>query len=658
MSDPSVSVYRRWRVYINNVEYTYLSIDFEEIHPSPFPDVCTIVLNGQHNIPTFSVIEIERDGVLKFYGYTERPKWTSDVDTVIVGRCRKVIVWKKWTERFAEARGIMQGFFGITSPEEIFKFIVRCPISDVPSEDELWSEYPHQKIGWGMNPDTWTCTASSSSNGTDPNYARYRLLDFYWRNRGDDSIITALVPNATAGVMAWTEVGGAGVACVNNCSNDGLRIEEATNGDSTYDYAFGNLPATATGINDVTLRLRLKRSAGWFGWDVTVLVEIYDGTAWSILGYVSFNNGNYRYAVLNAGHVLDTVTKVNAAQVRLTKYAGPPATISCSCITLRVDYSANGSQQIGDFFEVYFGNERERVCGLIVQSRHSSDTYPRDYCIQKYVEGAGALDFTGFTEVDVPANHIVIASATHIDHDQYKDEDTYTYLDYGAGAIEMVEITFRYRTVTSPLVVDPDDAGPIYIPIMISNSLNDAYWHYTNASSAIWLGAWYRTSPPTGPCHFLTVKNGAISSTDYSANGTFATNTWYYIRVRKTGRDVYVYIYTSQADMDADTNRLDTLYCQVPTSDMSMRYLYAGVTWNTGTSYHVDGDIENFDMGDWVDILCKSSNTCQDIVHSWTPEPLDRIRIVITGADASHAWEISQIYVYECDSDLYRVCEE
>lgn len=653
----SVPVTRSWRVYINTVEYTYLTIDFTKTHPSPYADTFTILLDGEHNIASWSVVEIRKDGQLMYYGYAEKRKWTSDVDTIISGRCRKVIVWKKWTERFAEARGEMQGFFGITHPYEVFKFIVRCPVSDVPSEEELWRDYPHQKIGWGINPDGWTCSANVSSSGTDPIYAKLRLLDFYWRNRGVDSALVTLLPNGTAGVMQWGEVGGAGAAAVNNCTNDGIYVHENTNGDYTYEYDFADLGGTITGINSIKLFVKLRKVAGWFGWLVKLKIDIYDGTNWHVAAYWAFRHTDWRYAEFDVTHILDTVAKVNAARVRLTKHSGPTIQMRVSCMYLRVDYSANGSQNVGDYFEVNLGEERSRVCAIICQSRHSSDAYPRHYCIQRYEEDSGDLDFNTFTEVDVPANHLVIASATHIDHDQYKDEDTYAYRSFGVGAIgdDVEEFTFSYRTTTDPLVVDPDDAGPIYIPIMISDSLHDAFWHDSNNCKAIWYGAWWRTSAPTGPCHFLTVKNAGASTIDWSANGTFATNTTYYIRLVKIGRDVYVMIYLTQADLDFDENRVDTLYVQVPTADITMQYLYAGVSWNTGTAYNCDGWIENFNDGDWINIVCQNNTCAQDIIHSWTPRAIERIRIFITIADA-HAWEISQIYIYECDEEKYRVC--
>lgn len=654
----AIAVDRRWRVWIDDVEYTYASVDFEKTHPSDYPDTFTIILNGRHVIPSFAHIEIRRDNFVKFEGYVEKRKWTSDVDTIISGRCRKVLTWKKWTERFEEARGEMQGFFGVVYPEEVFKFIVRCPISDVPSEDEEWREYPHQKIGWGINSDPWTCTANTSSNGTDPVYVKLRLLDFYWRNRGTDSDLVILLPDSWAGPMEWSEtgVGPNPDDYVNQCGDDTEFIHEHTIGQTSYAYGFDDLAGTASGINDVKLRLRLQKAATWFDWNVTIQAEVYDGTNWHVAGYVTFNNLNWRYATLNVKHILDTVTKVNAAQVRLTKSGGSLSEIQCSCILLRVDYSSGGSQNLNDYFEVNLGDDRNRVCGIIIQSRHSADQYPRNYCIQRYVEDFGDVDFNDWTEID-PNTHITVASASHIDHDQYKNEDAYVYEDYGAGTITDFEHTFRFRTVTTPLVADPDDAGPIYIPYMVADVLNDARYVSLNDAGVIF-GAWYRPSAPTGPCFFLTACNSGIWEV-YSGNGTFVTNTWYWVRIRKNARIVTAWVYTSEADFIADTNRHVDLSSLIPTADVSLQYLFAGVTYNTTTAYNCNGDIEIFNLGDWSDIVCETNNTCaHDIIHSWSPILIERIRITIMGADASHGWEISQIYIYECDEEKYCVVED
>jgi len=656
LSHPAVAVDRKWRVYIDDIEYTYSSIDFEKTHPSDYPDTFTIVLNGQHVINSFAVVEIEKDGVLIFYGYVEKRKWTSDVDTIVSGRCRKLVAWKKWTERFEETRGKMQGFFGVVLPEELFKFILRCPVSDVPSDDESWGDYPRQKIGWGINPTKWTCNSNSSSNGTDPIYTKLRLLDFYWRNRGMDSTLIGLVPNSCNGAMQWSDTGG-----LANCwdyvatCGDTEYIHEITNGEASYGYGFPNLAGTATGITNTKLYLSLRRGIGWFGWGVTVQVQVYDGTDWHIVGYATiFSYVGWNDWTLDITHVLDTVAKVNGAQVKLVKYSGPPAQIMCDCMQLRVDYSENGSQNIGDYFEVALGENRSRVCGIIVQSRHSSDQYPRNYCIQAYEEGYGDVDFTTWTEVDVGADHITVA-ATHIDHDQYKDEDTYVYEDFGAGEITNFEHTFRFRTINA-LVVDPDDLGPIYIPYMSSLALNDAYWQTLNGDAIIF-GAWYRTSAPTGPMFFLSAYNNPAGVTNF--DGVFATNTWYWVRIIKNGRTVTAWVYTSEADFLADTNRHADLTSTIPTADITMRYMYAGVTYNTGTAYNCDGDIEIFNLGDWENLVCETNNTCaQDIIHSWQPRAIERIRIVIMGADATHAWEISQIFIYEADEYKYCVVEE
>ena len=356
---------------------------------------------------------------------------------------------------------------------------------------------------------------------------------------------------------------------------------------------------------------------------------------------------------------LDTVTKVNAVQVRLTKYSGPAVSTRCSCITLTVNYSTAGSQEIGDYFEVNLGETRNRVCGIIVQSRNSSDQYPRNYKIQEYVSGSGSENFNDYTEVDIPANRINVASATHIDHLQRRDEDTYTYDDKGVGQMANLIHTFRFRIVTDPIPTDDgfSDLGPVYTPWAVTNEVDDLWAISGSTQEYICIYVHRRTSVPTGPCMALEARNGGATDTDYGAN-TVAPNTWYWVRVTKAGRTVTAWFYTSEADFNADQNRVYDLSVTIPTSDLAFRYLFAGITWNTTHALACDGDIENFNLGDWQDKVTVTSNVAQDLIHSWVPQSIERLRIVITAQDASHSWEISQIFIYEADEFRYCICEE
>jgi len=58
--------------------------------------------------------------------------------------------------------------------------------------------------------------------------------------------------------------------------------------------------------------------------------------------------------------------------------------------------------------------------------------------------------------------------------------------------------------------------------------------------------------------------------------------------------------------------------------------------------------------GDWTTKATVTSNVAQDIIHSWDPVTVRYIKIQITTVDASHGWEITQVYIYQ--SDVYKYC--
>lgn len=76
--------------------------------------------------------------------------------------------------------------------------------------------------------------------------------------------------------------------------------------------------------------------------------------------------------------------------------------------------------------------------------------------------------------------------------------------------------------------------------------------------------------------------------------------------------------------------------------------------------YDVFTDINIDDLVTEVEttLASVSSNTYRDIIHSWTPQSMDHLRIRLTGQDLNHSWAISQIYLYKAESCDYRVYKE
>lgn len=69
---------------------------------------------------------------------------------------------------------------------------------------------------------------------------------------------------------------------------------------------------------------------------------------------------------------------------------------------------------------------------------------------------------------------------------------------------------------------------------------------------------------------------------------------------------------------------------------------------------HSDGFVYS-GYGSDVTLVNVVNNTYKDIIHSWKPQVMSNLKIVITADDPDHGWEITQIYIYKTDPIKYRV---
>lgn len=69
---------------------------------------------------------------------------------------------------------------------------------------------------------------------------------------------------------------------------------------------------------------------------------------------------------------------------------------------------------------------------------------------------------------------------------------------------------------------------------------------------------------------------------------------------------------------------------------------------------HSDGFVYS-GYGPDVTLVNVIDNTYKDIIHSWKPQIINNLKIVITEDDPDHGWEITQIYLYKTDDIKYRV---
>ena len=191
-------------------------------------------------------------------------------------------------------------------------------------------------------------------------------------------------------------------------------------------------------------------------------------------------------------------------------------------------------------------------------------------------------DFTTFTEVDVGADRIQ-KTANHIDHNAFRNEDTYLYKDYGVA--HFGDFTHKIKAK----MVAGSAAGSLGVVWALANDLDDIYGLFQGGKTSI-SGELYHDSG--NQYVYMREMYDTHQYTDLSVN-LGSVNVWKYIKFVKSGTAFNIYIY-SNSDY---TGLLDTL-TRTLHGNWSFKYLYACNTLNTGDNINVDNDIENFDLGE------------------------------------------------------------
>jgi hypothetical protein len=176
---------------IGGVEVEYQKMHYVKNHPTSDPDIFDILLDGPEGatVDYFDPVEIYKNNVLEFYGFVEDIIPIVDDSGLIYqigGRCWKLILWKKYTERYVETREVgvnnESGFFGEIYPHELLLFLLRTPVSIHPLGKV------RQRIGWGIPSDNWTCAASGTANARHPSWVATRLAGLSWQLNGFQTV--------------------------------------------------------------------------------------------------------------------------------------------------------------------------------------------------------------------------------------------------------------------------------------------------------------------------------------------------------------------------------------------------------------------------------------------------------------------------------------
>jgi len=450
-----------WTIEVNSVTRKWKRIEYSMSLNSD-PTEFSAIIEYSSNISYFQYVEIKNNGTVEFAGYVESiiPSWDKSGRILeISGRYISVILWKKFTERFSDSR--LDGFFGAVDPAKLIGFLLRCPISDLPSASSF------HKIGWGLDTTNWIVSAIRTGEGREEDWVKIREVGLAWQLGpiydnscfnvngftnddndwdtvgaspwlGDDNFISTyietgppnslLTANADAGqpyatvanasifivgdnvrisegvgsgtnegrsiigingnilefeanlINSYTVGGGGGVWKRDNIIIDGFTFEDLshTNGHITSAYIdlFGRWFADSWSF------------LGEVNSNVAVYVDV--GSGYTLAGTATWSVGEYPvglgYAIIkksvNCSSIVNTFAKANACKVKLI-FTGVDATKSgCRISEMRLRITGASYQTNGDWFEVNFGADKNRICGIIIESRMNSNKYAKNYVIE------------------------------------------------------------------------------------------------------------------------------------------------------------------------------------------------------------------------------------------------------------------------------------
>lgn len=419
------------------------------------------------DIVYFHSVIIKNNGTVEFAGYVENitPSWDKTGRILeIGGRHISVILWKKFTERFSDTR--TEGFFGACDPAKLIGFILRCPISDLPSVSSF------HKIGWGLDTTNWVVSAIRTANGREEDWAKLRETGLAWQLGpvydndcfnvdaftgaendwygtgaspwlGDDDFIATYISVSPVGggtqnsVLTADAPSGQKNATVADVSifevNEDVRISEglgsatsevktiesinvptktltfAVNLINSYTvvgsggvwktmnividgFTFENLSHTNGHITSAYIDLFGRWYDNSWSPSVNANVDVYVdvGSGYVLAGTATWAVGEFPaglgYAIIkksvNCVSIVDTFAKANACKVKLI-FTGVDATRSGARISeMRLRITGASYQTNGDWFEVNLGADKNRVTGIIVESRMSATKYAKNYVIE------------------------------------------------------------------------------------------------------------------------------------------------------------------------------------------------------------------------------------------------------------------------------------
>lgn len=638
-----------WTIEVGGVSRKYKDASFERKLDTKIPSKFTATVEYNASIDYWNLVEIKRDGTTEWKGFVEDKDDFWDVDGHFInlsGRDTTIILWKKWSEGFVDMHEATKGFFGNISVVELIKLLLRIPKSD------LGEEFPYNKEGWGIDKSKIAaCRASRTSVG-DPNWVKLRKRGYGWRNTGNPyNSISVNVDGVDT--MEWTTVPSPAGSPWVEAEGDGKYIYSKT-GDQEAIFTFADFSAaapTATSIEKCFLNVLWRPEASWYFADrarVKAYISPDGGSNWYFAGYFNGKGSVFGPIVwqtfsYDVSSVINTISKADSTMVKfIVGGLGEDAQLNAYIdhVYLTFSYTTGGEQTIDDEFDVVLAGP-ETLVGLYMESRMDEESFPINYGVLGITDVK--QDYTTYIEED---GAITGVTATHIDFNAPMNDDAWLYKDFNAGYFN----TYFDHIFEVEVVTDPITGGARLGIWAVANDIAD-YVALGGAGKSN-LAMAVQDGGGSQPYFTLREMNSGASLIDSSSELTEGTT--YTIWIKRRAGNVKAYIYTG----GLDGTLFDTLEVDMAGPTNTFRYLYGCLSANTGAAINTDVNIDSLLFMTYVDLGWKNSNPFKDVIHSWTPQSITHLRIRITTEDATHAWAISQLYLYKAESLDYRVWKE
>ena len=390
---------------------------------------------------------------------------------------------------------------------------------------------------------------------------------------------------------------------INTIASDTLMYLSSPSLYSVSESFDGNIHASLTGINSLSVELWFKTDGSWNPFDVahfSVWVWVDSQGNWEELfdqieQYQGVGGTGWTPRVVDLSNLIKTYSDLENIQIRVENESGANLSSYIGYMRLFLSYVSSGTQNgpnsimgAQDYFDIKFPDQN--IMGIYFESRMDNDSYPRHYEIvslnpisEIFGAGTGAdfrtppiLGALAWTAVN-PTYFVPNGVGSDIDigflFNSYSTETAKNYQDYGVGGLSTYDFSngFKLSTTSEDLHL-----ATIFCASDTEGSRNqldaNGSAHFV-ALDISTLGLFIGGSI-VGFVVNICIDSHYPSVTD-SVSSVLQLGTQYYFEVKHVDGTLYIKIWS-------DTT---TLYNKSFAYPYALRYLYNAQTWGASESF-------------------------------------------------------------------------